>query len=479
MQSVNLIKIFKTFKKTEIKNFKKFLRSPYFNTSTATEKLFYLLLDDKFNFSNDEPGKTKLYASLYGSKKYSDAVMRKLFSNLNRLVEDFLAVNRTIKNKAEMKRKLLFELRDRNEIENYSKHYSSATEWLNSRIMNDELYAEKFYLDGVVSLFVSYENIYRYEVHQQQITSLLNSFAAAYSRIVPVNFVRELAFGKKFSHPLWDEIENMRSLGSFKNHKSIEIFTDIARLFRASDSEALILLDEIDKFEFEKFLDNDDRALVYYLITQYLIIISKKNNLPQFADLKWKYYRKHVELIADTENTVGIDFFISVVTNGLNRKEIQWVKTFVNNLQNNLVSSDKEAFLKCIDARILRAEGRLKESLDALARIIPKSKMVKDDIRVLSILNLFELNRFEEIFNILKTYKRFLKLSEKDYNAIDINLDLGFIKAMELLLRYKFSGSKTEKQNTEFSLKRLFEKRFLQRNWVMEKFNYIKSNQNL
>ena len=105
--------------------------------------------------------------------------------------------------------------------------------------------------------------------------------------------------------------------------------------------------------------------------------------------------------------------------------------------------------------------------------------MVKDDIRVLSILNLFELNRFEEIFNILKTYKRFLKLSEKDYNAIDINLDLGFIKAMELLLRYKFSGSKTEKQNTEFSLKRLFEKRFLQRNWVMEKFNYIKSNQNL
>lgn len=476
MQSANLVKIFKTFSKDELKKFKKFIRSPYFNTSSATAELFTLMLNDKFNYKNNEPDRSILFAGIYGRKKFSDVVMRKLFSNLNRLAEDFLAINRTVKNKAEMKRKLLYELRDRNAIENYQKHYRSALNWLNSQIMNDELYTEKFYIDGVVSLFKSYENTNSYDVHQHHVTSLLNSFAAAYSKIVPVNLLREIAYGKEFSHPLWKEIETMTSLGCFKNHKSIELFNNVAQLFKVSEKEALKLLEKIDNFEFDIFLDKDDRLLAYYLITQYLNIVTKKNIRPHFADLKWKYYRKQAELIAVTSYTVGIVFFISVVINGLVRKEIDLVKDFVNKLKYNLVSTDKDAFLKYVDARILRAEGKLTESMDLLARIIPKSKMVKDHIRFLSILNLFELNKFEEIYSILKTYKKFLKFSEKDYSAIDINLDLGFIKAMELLLRYKFSESISEKQNIEFSLNKLFNKRFLQRVWVIEKFKDLRNN---
>lgn len=478
MQSVNLIKIFKTFKKTEIKNFRKFIKSPFFNTSAATSQLFLLLLDDGFKYRNNEPDKHKLFALIYNNKKYSDAVMRKLFSNLNKLCEDYLAVIRTVNNKYEMKRKLLFELRDRNTAGNYRQQIKSADKWLVGRQMNDELYLEKFYIDGVYSLLESYENNYSGNSNRQQVKSLLNFFGISYAKIASINFILRVIFNTEIKNPLWSELEKLKLTGWFDTEKSVAVFIDIARLFTLPLNEAKELLDKIDKFDFEAHLHIDDRSLAYYIITQFLIVISKKDNLPEYAEMKWKYIKKHVEIIVTSGNTYGTDFFISVITNGLARKDIEWVKQFKEKMSKNLISNDKEAFLKCIDARILRAENKFSQSLDVLAKITPKTKMVKDDVRVLTIINLFELKRYEDIYVILNTYRKFLKYSEEKISKIDYDLDLGFIKATDLLLKFMFSSSEPEKEKIEFSLSRLFEKRFLQRVWIMEKFNILRKDVN-
>src|SRR5690349_9138914 len=90
MHNSSLFSILKTFSKTEIKSFGKFVDSPYFNTSEATALLFHEVRKFYPLFESDELTKEALFIKVYGNGKYSEDLMRKLISNLIKLSEEFI-----------------------------------------------------------------------------------------------------------------------------------------------------------------------------------------------------------------------------------------------------------------------------------------------------------------------------------------------------------------------------------------------------
>src|SRR4030095_12965991 len=84
------IKILRTFTKVELKNFGRFVRSPFHNNNKNISKLFFCLKSryPEYNTSHEQ-----IYRRLFPGKKYNDDALRHLFSGLNKLCEEFLAYN--------------------------------------------------------------------------------------------------------------------------------------------------------------------------------------------------------------------------------------------------------------------------------------------------------------------------------------------------------------------------------------------------
>ena len=91
MKDSQIITILKTFSKPEMRSFEKFVNSPYYNTSAATSKLFGALRKYYADFSHENLTKQKLFASIYGKRKYSNELFNKLSSNLIKLSLEFIA----------------------------------------------------------------------------------------------------------------------------------------------------------------------------------------------------------------------------------------------------------------------------------------------------------------------------------------------------------------------------------------------------
>ena len=93
MKDFRLIKILRTFSKVEMKSFGKFVNSPFFNTSKATMQLLQALKKYYPAFSGVGLTREKLFAEVYGERKYSSVLLNKLASNLIKLSLEFITIS--------------------------------------------------------------------------------------------------------------------------------------------------------------------------------------------------------------------------------------------------------------------------------------------------------------------------------------------------------------------------------------------------
>jgi hypothetical protein len=97
----------------QLDEFEKFLVSPYFLRRKNLPALFTIL---KKNYPNYKVSKQVVYAEAFPGKKYNDVLMRKYLSELNNMLNDYLAVSGFQKDKMTYGSKLIDRLID---LKNY------------------------------------------------------------------------------------------------------------------------------------------------------------------------------------------------------------------------------------------------------------------------------------------------------------------------------------------------------------------------
>ncbi len=91
MTGSKLFALLKTFNKYELNRLRKFVESPFFNENELLVHLFDLI--DKFLRSNKEDiDQSEIWKKLFPEIPYDDVKFRRLSSDLNKLAQDFLAV---------------------------------------------------------------------------------------------------------------------------------------------------------------------------------------------------------------------------------------------------------------------------------------------------------------------------------------------------------------------------------------------------
>lgn len=125
MLKSSLLEILRTFSKQELQRFEDFVRSPYHNKKENVLKLFLEIKKYSPDFINENLEKENAWEKLFPGKEYNYGIMKNLIFDLNKLVEEYIAILKYNADDYKRKENLLNALFDRELLKIYIYKHNS------------------------------------------------------------------------------------------------------------------------------------------------------------------------------------------------------------------------------------------------------------------------------------------------------------------------------------------------------------------
>lgn len=296
MKNTNLIELLSYFKDSDIRSFSKFLVSPYFNSNKAAVSLFSEIKRYYPQFSSAGFTKSALYSNVFPGEKYNDTKMRKLISDLNKLAEKYISVERLTKDENQMYNTFL---NFKKEKSFFNKNDSLLRNWDKKLTdpaykKDEEYYFYSFCFNSLTSHFNSFKGNHNPQLTSIELKSLTKYFALKAIQIYCVNHVYKVIYRAENDNTLLEELLTLDKEGYFDGEPLINIYCNIVRLFSLEMDESRKLLYHVHSeiAGIESSISNQEKSFLYWIVSQYIILSSKKYILTEYKTLKWHYLKK-------------------------------------------------------------------------------------------------------------------------------------------------------------------------------------------
>lgn len=458
------IDIIKTFSKAELKSFRDFLASPYFNTNKNVIRLYEFIRKFAPDFSSDSISKESLYKKLYPGKGYNDTVMRILLSDLLKLAEEFMAAEISCANE-------------------YGKGVVLMNEFMNRGL--DNLYMSSYkdlknYVKGMEDRRTAYFNNYELELYnvdfhlrkdkQNLITSnvlergesIMFFSLIEIARNVHDIVINERTFNAKFEKNLIYEFMKLFNFEEFlrkvqkqrpEHFPLISIYYNMVmamlnegneKLYDEFKTTAVNYLFSIGRSEQHHFLHDLESCCLNNMKYN----ASKYNNeLIEIYDLMLK---------TNTMTFTGTEFitaqrFKNILIGGLNSGRLDWTKEFVSNNLSKMQPEYRESMKRYSEALFCFLDKDFETSLLHLNSIKNDYFTLKMDIKSWTLKNYIELGYLDSAFSLIDTYRHFIS-KNKTISDYFRERHLNFIRYAYDVVRMKSGQSRSDAREIEKKL---------------------------
>ncbi|MCX7877013.1 MAG: hypothetical protein N2510_00060 [Ignavibacteria bacterium] len=474
MKKLILKKTLQILDDKELRDFKKFLASPFFNTNKSVIKVFEYLRKFHPDYPDDKVERRTVFRNVFGSISYNDTFMRVTFSRLQTLLEEFLILKNFDRNKIGKIISLLDETVNRSEAladdffkERFRKleetELDSPYDYLNLHRINFYelyLYSRRFYL--------SKKNKFpkvTIDVQKNLICFFLLKLLADHFYILNqaelINDKPELLF-------LDEAISFIENNPEFQNILILKLTYLRVKLLKENKDEVFMELKNLlykSHASLQLFdVYNSMSIMLNYCAKKHLQTNNKFYTKQKFEILKFGL--KNDVLSFSTYGKISTDRFVNIVHSAVELQEIDWAETFIMNYSKSMEGNDKNTINIC-RAELLYAKGDFERSLEILSGIVhPKETNLKVDIRILELKIYYDLN-YTNIDNSLDAFRHFIKNdvvlaeSKKIYYK-------NFITAFSKLIK---AGSDTQRSDAEVYIKKT---PMVEKNWLLEKLKVKK-----
>lgn len=458
-----LLEILNSFNTKELKEFKKFLQSPYLNSN---KKLFHLYIEIRKYLR--KAGSTQitnefLYNNLYPGRKYNDSTIRNLYADLIEASENYL-MYAEFKNSAKgMMGFGLTPLRLKNQKILFSKRIKSLEKMISNNPIDSNYFMDKFSIENEKLNFnITFEKTLKKQVIQKRIKQIDDSsvYLSVYflieiiSRYVKIYIENEkfsLNTPAKFTSRLVKNFNFPRIITSLKNDDTCSSIANIyISLFN--------MLQNIEKTwfykEYRKTVKKNSPVLSRYekgfhnsMLINYCI---KKINdeytgynfradlLEHYSELlENRYYRN--ELL----NYLPSDLFRTILITSLNSSGFEWAKSFINTYINDVHEKERDNLFNHAYFLYYGYTGEYQKALDFMHKINLDKLIYKYDEHALKVKIYYEMGVIEPGLYSIRTFKAFLKNNPIVYGSRQRKY-YNFLLYSEKLFHQKIGIKKTD-----------------------------------
>ena len=451
MENTKLVILLKKLSTTELRRFREYVFSPFFNKNKKVQMLVNVLLGNALDFDSEVLEKRKVFEKIYMNQQYNELQINNVISDLLQLLYNFLAQLQFAKQPFLQKKYTLKELFQKDAPQHFEKtirRYQQLEVKREERSFDCFLEKKNFYsqLDQFVQTKIKrqYDENLQLESDSLDLSYFINKLHIAcnmISRNIVINanyhcnFLNEiLKFCKKNNH--------------FENHPALQVYFKTIQMLEGKGEESFY-------FDLKKSLVEHYRIFpkeeLFTLYTYALNFCIKKINSGQDA-----FYQEILELykVLLDRKIIFLDGHLSqwtyknIVTTAIRLKEFEWTEKFIYEYQNTLVANERNNALAYNLATLYHAQGDCQNTLFQLQDVEFTDTNYHLGAKILQLKSYYELNEGEAFFALIEAFKKYI-LRSKDLSDYRKKANANFIKIAKKIFQIKGKKGKTADQKRE------------------------------
>lgn len=479
------IDILSTFSEKELKRFRDYIRSPFFNKNGNVIRLYELIRKFHPDFDSHSCDKEKLFSKLYPGKKFNDTVIRILLADLGKLAEDFIGTVNIENNKYVQKRHTLKELQLRRIDNVFKKVLKEAEEVLSDKDLGKE-----------------YSYYYRHDLE-----SIKNNFYLARNNQELVSDVISKKGENLICYTLIDLFIISESLLSNKNACNYSPKIDLVDEFLSKiDLESVVDFLKanlpayypfvgIFYFLYKTIHENEDRKnfeqakklfrdhFDEFNANEKILLLTKIQNVCKeksrggmdvFTKELFEIYKERIAkdlMILPRRKYLNIWEYRDILITSLELEESKWAEQFVSDFVSKLDPELQESSFNYGMAIVNFSSGNFEIAMSYINKVKYDYFLFKLDTKNLLAKIYYELGLYQNASEIIDTYRHFLSKNKAVSDAYR-NYNLNFIRLYCEILKVK---ERDGKGLNELNISFRNQKMVRNRSWIAGKIGELNS----
>jgi len=461
-----LLSIINSFSKVELNRLSKFIESPYFNSNVEISELY------KFVTSKFERGleftKEELWLSFKTNTEFNSLKLRKVSSDLLKLVEQYLSQEVYEKNEQLKTNFLLKSVSDRELKKLYSTSLSNAYRASEkSRYKESQYYLHQYQREkGIYELRKSDLDRSSSSNLKEIIDNLDYFYLAEKVRYLCEILIRENVISMEYEILFRDEIIKHLEKYGYKDVPLVSIYFQMY-LTLSENEDSYYKLKALLKKHIEIFPQNEARE-IYTSVINYCIKkinLGEDNFLNEFIQLNETLLEKNI--IADNELSPWK--FKNIVTVGLKLSKFEWVKNFIERYKNKIPLNYRDNAITFNTAQLFYYQKKYEDLLPLLLQVDYEDFTYALTSKVYTVVTYFELNESETLISNLDSFRTYLS-RKKSIPDNRKKRHQKFISYVKKLLKYQFN-KKADLANMRNEISEA--RNTVAKEWLLEKIDQL------
>lgn len=452
LSDINLIQLLRDFSTQEMKEFERFVNSPYFNTQRPVSDLAELIKNFHSKFDSDDFTREKLFAVICNGRQYDDQLFRKYLSNLLKLAEEFLVISEVRQQRTRWKITLLDQLERRNQFSLFGKLLRDIE---SDASAEDEITNESFYYKHFREELKSSIEIRRNNLHLIK-SSLLKAHTYLLMHVLQTGtvygnmmLVNRKSFKEREEGGPLEEFYDIRQIVNYLK-KSAHLSKTEKKFVSLCELDLMLASDPLDKGLLSEMRastmdlsENLNKNLLYiyfsHLNIYYLLNISAGS--VSFESELLNNYKFMVErdlYMHGEKEYINFSEYRTILVYALKLGEIKWSEELIEKFKDFHGPGLKSNILNYSYALLNFEKGLYDESLKYLSKLKQDNIIIRLDSDVLYIMNYYEKDFLESALSAAESFKYFVNSSNVLSSEV-VRSQLEFARHARFLIKTKFS----------------------------------------
>lgn len=451
MKNTKLIKLLRTFSPAEMKKFRDFTASPFFNKNQNIIKLCDTLVKFHPGFEHKNFTEDAVYAQVFGDEKFDYFRIRNVSSDLYNLALEFLKHIPNPGTEFTGEYNLIVQLRLRKLFDLHKKIVKNNESRNNNiEVKGSEFLYDNYLLTREIQLIDLFEK-------PSSISGILAEFESCYEFLIfhlLQYYNLMIHIGKEnnvnIEIKMMDEVLSYLEKGPVSTHPSTLAYQYLILLKQKGSEEYYFKLKEHYFSNFEK-MDASAAYRAHMHMFGYCADMYNFKGDRRFVKEGYELYRHSYLHGRVTSGELLYPDFVNFIKVFVRAGDTSLARKFIEDYKDKLPADQLDNSLDFSYAYIAHYEGDLEKALRHISKVNFPLVILKVQVKILEIQLNYQLSYFEETRSLIESFKRTLAkeviVSEDYKNSIQ-----GFLKHTMSLINLKHE---TNSKTKEFESARL------------------------
>ncbi len=409
MTNYKLYDVFETLTKVEIRQFRQFLRSPFFNKRSDLEVIFEYLAKLKKK-GTPLPDKSILFQKAYIGEDFNDLKIRAAMSDLQELIEEFLLVNFHRKDALKTKLTLCEIYRTRQLSKHFIKTEKKAQNLLSQTSnQNVDYYQHLLSLQTELAHFHT-SNKRSEPLNLQEVSNTIDHlYLLQKLRHSCTQLTHQKVYKTSYDHGLLHHVLERIEAEGYLTEPLIAIYYYCYQFLTNPNQSHFFQQFKTSLLQYQAVIDKQEQKQLHYMAINFCIRKINEGD-SSFVEESFDLYQYGLSSGILLENNLLSRFtFNNIIGGSIKLNRLKWSDDFIEAHQNKLDKTYRESTICFNRGRIEYARKNYREAIhffqkaayeDLINILIIKSHLLKI---------YFELKEFDVLDSHLQSFSAFIR----------------------------------------------------------------------